>query len=217
MPPHAHANLQDHLIPPPPTAGPLNLTGKNMFKEYETIAILPRFKQGMFHASEIGQDTWADTVFSSQGTTDLFVVESGAYNGEVSSNSLFLERVRKWKCLLVEANPFLVREVLQKHRNCHVLNGGLSIVKDTAGSMPFIMAGEIGGYATHHSGWHKNALNDFRKKGTDVRLSSSGNATEIQVPTFPLARVVHALGRRASRSRDQSRESSPRGVRATMP
>ena len=73
----------------------------------------------IYHSSEMGQDAWVDAVLGNR--SGLFVVESGAHDGEQASNSLWLERARGWSCLLVEPNPITRQMLIAKHRQCHVL------------------------------------------------------------------------------------------------
>ncbi|MEM1047676.1 MAG: FkbM family methyltransferase [Pseudomonadota bacterium] len=55
----------------------------------------------MFFASQAGQDRFVDErIFG--GKRDGVFVEIGAYDGVTGSNSLFFERVRNWKGLLIE-------------------------------------------------------------------------------------------------------------------
>ena len=54
-------------------------------------------------------------------------MECGALDGETSSNTLFLERVRKWNGLLIEANPSSYALLKSKHRKAFTVNAGLSI------------------------------------------------------------------------------------------
>jgi FkbM family methyltransferase len=62
-----------------------------------------------FH-SEYGQDEWlASNVFPNL-YGGLFV-EAGALDGLLDSNTLFFERERRWRGILIEANPTLLPEL----------------------------------------------------------------------------------------------------------
>lgn len=68
----------------------------------------------MTHYSQDGQDRWLDeNVF--QGKRDGVFAEIGAYDGIGSSNTLFFERERGWRGLLVEANSDYV-DTLRRER-----------------------------------------------------------------------------------------------------
>lgn len=97
------------------------------------------------YVGQVGQDIWADRVFG--GARGLFVVESGANDGESESNSLFLETQRGWDCLLIEANPYLVEKIQLLNRKCQVLASGLSLT-GAVGSFPFKLAGTLGGFTS---------------------------------------------------------------------
>ena len=70
-----------------------------------------------------------------------FFVEIGSYDGETFSNSLFLEKERRWSGLLVEANPYTYELMAGKDRNCSVkkpnmtfiVGGALTSVKEITG------------------------------------------------------------------------------------
>ncbi|XP_060568196.1 protein Star-like [Ruditapes philippinarum] len=55
-----------------------------------------------------------------------FFIESGAYDGEHLSNTLFLERFRNWTGLLIEPNPSLFLKLLRKNRKSFAVNACLS-------------------------------------------------------------------------------------------
>ena len=57
-----------------------------------------------------------------------FFVECGAFNGEIESNSLFFERERAWKGLLIEADPNQYTALKGKNRKAFTSNTCLSTV-----------------------------------------------------------------------------------------
>ena len=57
-----------------------------------------------------------------------FFVECGAFNGEIESNSLFFERERAWKGLLIEADPNHYTALKGKNRKAFTSNTCLSTV-----------------------------------------------------------------------------------------
>lgn len=59
---------------------------------------------------------------------DGFFIEVGAVDGELYSNSLFLERQRGWRGLLIEAIPASFSQLLTKNRRAYAINAALSVV-----------------------------------------------------------------------------------------
>mmetsp|Transcript_22202 Transcript_22202/g.50759 ORF Transcript_22202/g.50759 Transcript_22202/m.50759 type:complete len:337 (-) Transcript_22202:197-1207(-) len=166
------------------------------------------YKLGMHkpgsHASQYGQDAWVDRVLN--GSRGLFVVESGAFDGEFFSNSLFLETARDWQCLLVEANPYLIGPILARRRRCHVFGGGLSITGSVE-SFRFRPRQAFGGFeetltVDHEKEW-QNTANLVR--GGLLRRVALGLVAWLAVPfaldipvnvtSFPLVSLLHELGR----------------------
>ena len=140
---HHVPRLSLRLDAPPNVPVPYNLT---------TFASATRYKQlfeGVIGASQFAQDLWVDQAL--RGLRGGLVVESGAFDGEIKSNSLFSEVARGWNCLLVEANPALQEQIAQKRRRCHVLRGGLSTTPHES-AFDFQMAGAVGGIVSDLGG-----------------------------------------------------------------
>ena len=55
-----------------------------------------------------------------------FFIEAGAYDGEMFSNTLYLERRLGWTGLLVEPNPDAFSELVLKNRRAHLFGHCLS-------------------------------------------------------------------------------------------
>eukprot|EP00966_Prymnesium_polylepis_P335260 7390625-Prymnesium_polylepis.1 len=66
--------------------------------------------------AQYGQDLKLDVLLNH--ARDGTFVEIGGYDGETFSNTLFFERHRGWRGLLVEPNPFTFRQLLSRSRNC---------------------------------------------------------------------------------------------------
>ena len=65
--------------------------------------------------------------FLFQNRTEVgFFVEAGAMDGEFLSNSLFLEKEKGWKGLLVEPNAQIFQDLLGKNRKAWSINCCLS-------------------------------------------------------------------------------------------
>ncbi|XP_047492557.1 uncharacterized protein LOC125041567 isoform X2 [Penaeus chinensis] len=58
--------------------------------------------------------------FILKGKRDGFYIECGALDGELRSNTLFFERERNWKGLLIEADPKNFKQMLLKHRKAYM-------------------------------------------------------------------------------------------------
>eukprot|EP00747_Dinoflagellata_sp_TGD_P179187 gnl/TRDRNA2_/TRDRNA2_29570_c0_seq1.p1 gnl/TRDRNA2_/TRDRNA2_29570_c0~~gnl/TRDRNA2_/TRDRNA2_29570_c0_seq1.p1 ORF type:complete len:348 (+),score=64.06 gnl/TRDRNA2_/TRDRNA2_29570_c0_seq1:64-1107(+) len=133
--------------------------------------------------SQLGQDKWVDKML--QHMRGGFVVESGAFDGFNHSNSIFFETQRGWDCLLVEASPMLQDEIVRLGRKCTLLKAGLSI-SNGPGSFKFKTAGVFGGIV------------DSMNEETRQRASQVGGPISqglVDVPCFPLATAMYALGR----------------------
>ena len=61
-----------------------------------------------------------------------FFIEAGAYDGEMISNTLYLEKKMGWTGLLVEPNPDAFAELVNKRRRAHLFGHCLS-TKTTPG------------------------------------------------------------------------------------
>lgn len=55
-----------------------------------------------------------------KGKRNGFYIECGALDGEIRSNTLFFERQRGWKGLLIEADPKNYDKMVQKHRKAYM-------------------------------------------------------------------------------------------------
>ncbi|XP_042211076.1 uncharacterized protein LOC121858624 isoform X2 [Homarus americanus] len=56
-----------------------------------------------------------------------FFVEVGAMDGELYSNTLYLERELGWTGLLIEANPSAFQQLLSKHRKAWAINAAAAV------------------------------------------------------------------------------------------
>nr|XP_053630646.1 uncharacterized protein LOC128687290 [Cherax quadricarinatus] len=61
-----------------------------------------------------------------------FFVEVGAMDGEIFSNTLYLEQHFQWTGLLIEPYPVTYRELLHKHRRAYSINAALSLTHTSA-------------------------------------------------------------------------------------
>ena len=81
-------------------------------------------------------------------TTHGFFVEAGALDGEILSNTMWLEVYRNWTGLLVEPNKSSYSAMLQKNRNVWTSNACVSTVpypKET------LLVGTVNEHVSSHS------------------------------------------------------------------
>jgi len=57
--------------------------------------------------------------------TGGFFLEAGGFDGEMHSNTLFLEKNLGWNGLLIEANPHFCENILKLNRKCFLFCGGI--------------------------------------------------------------------------------------------
>lgn len=144
------------------------------------------------HFSQFGQSNWVDQVLHQR--SGLFVVESGAWDGEEFSNSLFAETQRQSKCLLIEPNPAAQQTILHKHRKCHLMKGALSTESHYPSTHELIMAGGVGGFTEDieksKGGVVKDAIRESRTiEGSHAEFSGK----KVNVTCFPLHVIMAEL------------------------
>ena len=132
--------------------------------------------------SQSGQDKIVDQLL--EGRKGLFFIESGGYDGELHSNSLFFEHRRGWQGMVIEPNPHLYKQILNKNRRCMTVNAAIS-PNNREGQLPFVLAGPLGGFVSTLSDKHSNRLRGeiaAKKKWMAGELGSGGT---IMVPSYP--------------------------------
>lgn len=148
------------------------------------------------HLSQQGtrQDETIDKLL--QGMTGGFFVESGAFDGVIFSNTLFLEATRNWTGLMVEANPLLHQKIIQ-HSNrtsSHAINACLSPTGQHT-QLGFILGDSIGGLSGYMSEAHKNRI--YREiastPGGDPGPTNSGE--KLKVECWSLNAMMSVLGK----------------------
>ena len=92
----------------------------------------------MLSWSQYCQDRYIDKLLKSKRKG--FFVEIGGYDGELFSNTLFLEKERECKGLLVEANPYTYNTMLKGNRKCNMINACIS---NNNYNITFIIAGGL--------------------------------------------------------------------------
>ncbi|XP_018371737.1 PREDICTED: uncharacterized protein LOC108766737 isoform X1 [Trachymyrmex cornetzi] len=112
-----------------------------------------------------------------------FFIECGAYDGEIRSNTLFLERFRGWSGLLIEADPINFTKMLQKNRKAYLSPTCLSITKNPTVAS-FLMARNVG--RLHEP---ENKTEDMPSNTLDVAYTGK----HVRVQCFPLTHYIAAL------------------------
>lgn len=147
---------------------------------------------------QVGQDDLVDELLDR--IEGGFFVESGAYNGVELSNTLFLEATRGWTGLLVEANPYLYREIItnSNRTGSAAINACVSPSRHSS-TLPFRVAGPLGGLVEHMPHTHSQRISEeiqqrqlWVTKDPDGRQGLAG--TDISVACWPLHSLLTALG-----------------------
>ena len=134
----------------------------------------------MTDTSQVGQSAFVDNLLS--GRRDGFFVECGAADGQLFSNSLFFELERNWTGLLIEANPYFHRALLERNRRAYVLRTCLSTERRPA-TVRFQPAGTRGGIVGKMYRSHLTFVGSMKKQ-----------EPEVEVNCFPLNAISAALG-----------------------
>ncbi|XP_011864126.1 PREDICTED: uncharacterized protein LOC105560011 [Vollenhovia emeryi] len=128
----------------------------------------------------IGQSAAIREIFNDK--KNGFFIECGAYDGEMRSNTLFLERFNGWSGLLIEADPINFTKMLQKNRRAYLSPTCLSITKSPTVAS-FLMARNVG--RLHES---KNTTENANTP--DVAYTGE----HVGVQCLPLTLYIAALG-----------------------
>ena len=153
------------------------------------------------HVSQYKQDMYIDRLLRRR--KGGFFVEMGAFDGELYSNTLFLERARGWDGLLIEPNPVTFEQLTSKDRKCWALHGCLG----ASPSLTFRLAGGMTAPLQLMSKHHSDRL-DYAvpkmilakdSKGLDF-LRYRGSGEEVPVRCFNLKSVLGQLWNQSSRS-----------------
>ncbi|XP_052679561.1 uncharacterized protein LOC128160304 isoform X1 [Crassostrea angulata] len=105
-----------------------------------------------------------------------FFLDIGAHDGQLMSNTLWLERQHDWTGLLIEANPEVCKSNDKLKRNAWRLCACLSNTQD---SVSFIKGGGVGGIADNIDEHHMKILDQTKK---------------INFPCFALEQILKTIG-----------------------
>ena len=135
---------------------------------------------GSYSWSQAGQDKVIDKLL--QEKQDGFFVEIGGYDGELHSNSMFFERNRNWRGLLVEANPYTYQQMLRRDRRCAMVN---SCISSTKNEMEFKLGGGLTSAVETASAAHlKRIDSDAKTYGTNAQWQGHGQVVQVQCTTL---------------------------------
>jgi len=125
--------------------------------------------------SQFGQSTLVDRILS--GRRNGFFIECGGADGILYSNSLFFEVERNWTGLLIEANPYYHRQLLEKNRKAFVLRACLSI-EPRPTTVQLLPAGVYGGIVNKMHPTHIGRIGDDGHPGVLVNCFPLNSITE---------------------------------------
>ncbi len=131
-------------------------------------------------ASQVGQSVFVDNILKYK--ENGFFVECGAANGEILSNTIYLERKRGWTGLLIEANNKFYRQLLTKHRKAYSSNVCLS-TRNSSEIVSFRPVGLVGGL--------DGQMNDNHLKGL-IKYPEYKHKVDVQC--FNLYSLMLAIG-----------------------
>ena len=184
--------IKDELLIPPPTYSEKNLSLMNKYYP----------KHAWKHQGQNGEALVVEYIYEKNITRmadelDLlekdpkFFIESGAMDGELISNTIYLELKYNWTGLLVEPNPAYLNQIINKKRNVWIFPYCLSPTK-TPVVVDFDAMAEYGGIINYVDGVRKVPGN-INANYTPAYLGPSWRKT-IKVQCFPLYSVLKALG-----------------------
>lgn len=137
--------------------------------------------------SQYGQDILIDNFFN--GKRNGFFVEIGGYDGETNSNTLLLEKRRGWDGLLVEANPYIYKVMVQRDRKCRMIN---CCISNYSPEMMFYLADALTSSNDAMSEEHLERVEKEQNKS----LSGTHYGETVAVQCFSLMDIMNVIGRR---------------------
>ena len=161
--PELVAFVRSLIAPPPPKSKKLNLHVK-----------------GKTDFSQIGQSKYIDKLLESK--KNGFFIESGGYDGETFSNTLFFELERNWTGILIEPIPSLFNRILSRNRQIYALNACI------AGKKPLV--------AKFRESNVLSSRTSEMSKQHESRINKEYGNKEIYlyVPCFSLNTILKAIG-----------------------
>ena len=184
--------IKDELLIPPPTYSKNNL---NLANKYDPNK--PRKHQGQNGEVLAVEHLYGLGITKTEVKPGMFerrqkfFIEAGAIDGEVLSNTVYLELKYNWTGLLVEPNPTYLNQIIKKKRNVWVFPYCLSPIKAPT-VVEFDAMAELGGIINYVDGV-KKAPGNINTNFTSAYLGPSWRKT-IKVQCFPIYSVLRALG-----------------------
>ena len=134
--------------------------------------------------SQDKQDRFVDSIC--KGYENGVVVDVGAFDGEIFSNSLFFEQSRGWKAVCIEPIPIVFKKLVERRPNAINVNVACS---DTNGSADFVMNS---GGTTMLSGLYKefDQRHHARVKCENNMVGNLGTTIVCSVPTRTLQSIL---------------------------
>jgi hypothetical protein len=129
----ALATERIHFVEPKPIATN-NYNLKNKTSIYYSQILQDRILEHLINTSRLN---------SVEASADGLFVEAGAYDGETWSNTLYLEKYKKWTGVLVEPSVDNFKILKQKSRNAYLVNNCLC-AGETSVNSTYIEAGPYG-------------------------------------------------------------------------
>jgi hypothetical protein len=143
------------------------------------------------HPQTIGLEKKLDEFFGGR-RDDGFFIESGAFDGITHSNTLWLERDRNWKGLLVEGNPHMAEKVHKSGRSRSRLVDGCLSIERAVTVVSFQLAGGLGGITSEMSTKQKTRIK--KEIGQDAPWMNEDNVGSIvKVKCYPLNDLLNAM------------------------
>ena len=112
-----------------------------------------------------------------------FFVEAGALDGFEASNTYFLERVRRWRGLLVEPNGHHAAACRRRRRRSQVVHAALTGPADAGGTVEIVYGHDLTWVSGSYAGEELN-----RREGMLARYGHS--AERVAVPAVSLSQLL---------------------------
>ena len=168
---------------------------RNPVRKHLPIEHIPALQPGIVyegHAQTIGLEQKLDTFFANRSEEGGFFIESGAYNGIDHSNTLWLERERNWKGLLVEGNPNMPNLVCKSGRHRSYLADCCLAAGQAIVQLGFRMAGPLGGLTSNMDAKQARRIYNGMKKHKDDMNEENVGST-VMVTCYPLNDLLKGL------------------------
>ena len=186
--------IRDELLIPPPKYSTKNL---NLVNEYDPNK--PWKHQGLNGEPIAVEYLYGLDKIENRNDYNLlntrphFFIEAGALDGELISNTIYLELKYNWTGLLVEPNPSYLKQLIEKKRNAWIFPYCIS-PSNVPVVVDFDAVAEYGGIVNFVNGI-KKAPGDINNKNISAFFAGIPSwVRTIKLQCFPLYSVLQALG-----------------------